>query len=466
VSALINFLTINIMPIQSINPATEEIFATFDELTDEELENKLSLGDKVFKEWRNTSFEHRAELMINAAEILKKNSRKYGEIISKEMGKPIGAAVAEVEKCAWVCEYYAENAEKILKEDVVESAASLSYVRFDPLGIVLAVMPWNYPFWQVFRFIAPTIMAGNAGVLKHASNVPQSALAIEEVMIEAGFPAGLFQTLLIGSSKVERVIRDERVKAATLTGSEFAGSQVAKVAGEEIMPTLLELGGSDPYIVLEDADITASCEIATKSRLQNAGQSCIAAKRFIVMESVAEEFLKKFKIRFESQIVGDPMDENTAVGPLASKSIFDEVEKQVNKSVEMGATIVTGGKRVGEKGYFYAPTIISNVKKGIPVYDEEVFGPVATFIVVKSDEEAIEVANSSPLGLGASIHTKDIERAKKMATQIESGSVFINSMVSSDPRLPFGGVKKSGYGRELSSYGIKAFVNIKTVWIK
>ncbi len=454
------------MPIASTNPATGETVKTFDELTPEQIEAKIAQAQSTFETWKDTSYDERRKLMLNLAQHLKDNARKYAEYAAIEMGKPINAGIAEVEKCAWVCEYYAENIEEILKKEVIETDASESYVQFDPIGIVVAVMPWNYPYWQAFRFIAPAAMAGNVGLLKHASNVPQCAEAMEEMFDAAGFPKGVFQNMLIGSSKVEVVLRDDRVKAATLTGSEYAGSQVAKVCGEEIKKTVLELGGSDPFIVLSDAEITAACDMASTGRFQNSGQSCIAAKRFIVMEDVLDEFVEKYKAKYESFVVGDPMDENTNFGPLVNEKAVAEVERQVNESVEKGAEIVAGGKRWGDKGAFYEPTIVKGVKKGMPLYDEETFGPAAAIIAVKSEEEAIEVANDTEFGLGASIHTQDTEKAKAMAKKIDAGAVFINSFVKSDPRLPFGGEKKSGIGRELSHYGIKEFCNIKTVWVK
>lgn len=454
------------MAIETLNPATEEVVKTFEELSNEQIEQKLAKAQSTFESWRTTSFDERAKLMNNLAKILKDEAREIGEIMTLEMGKPITQAIAESEKCAWVCEYYAENAEKFLANEKVETDAGESYVKFDPIGIVLAVMPWNFPFWQVIRFAAPTVMAGNVGILKHASNVPQNAVKIEEIFLQAGFPEGVFQNLHISSKKVEGIIRDPRIKAVTLTGSEYAGTQVAKVAGEEVKKTVLELGGSDPFIVLEDADIPNTCEIATTARNINNGQSCIAAKRFIVVEEVADKFTKLFVEKFEAMKIGDPMEEDTAIGPVATKQGLEDLEKQIKESVEKGAKILTGGKRVGDKGYFLQPTILGDVKPDMPAYSEEFFGPVASVIVVKDEAEAIQVANSTTFGLGASIWTEDIERAKKMIPQIDSGAVFVNGMVKSDPRLPFGGEKRSGYGRELSHYGIKEFVNIKSVWIK
>lgn len=454
------------MPIQTLNPATEEVLKTFDELTDDQIEQKLTKAQATFKSWRNTSFSERAEKMNKLARILKDDAKEIGKIMTIEMGKPITQGIAESEKCAWVCEFYAENAEKFLAHEKIETDAGESYIEFDPIGAVLAIMPWNFPFWQVLRFAVPTVMAGNVGILKHASNVPQSSAKIEEIFLQAGFPEGVFQNLHIGSKKVEAIIRDPRIKAVTLTGSEYAGTQVAKVAGEEVKKTVLELGGSDPFIVLEDADIPNTCEIAATSRMISNGQSCIAAKRFIIVESVADEFTKIFVEKFEAMKVGDPLDPDTAVGPVVNKESLEELERQIKESVDKGANILTGGKRIGGKGYFLQPTILGDVKPGMPAYSEEFFGPVASVIVVKDEAEAIKVANATTFGLGASIWTQDIERAKKIVPQIDSGAVFVNGMVKSDPRMPFGGEKRSGYGRELSHYGIKEFVNIKSVWIK
>ncbi len=452
---------------KSINPANLELIAEIDELTSEQIEQKLTEAQATYDSWKFVSYAERAKLMKKAAEELRTNKAKYAKIITNEVGKTLSASEAEIEKSALACDYYAENAEEFLGPETIPTDATESFVRHDPIGIVLAVMPWNFPFWQVFRFAAPALMAGNVGVLKHASNVQLSAQAIEDIFTAAGFPKGAFVNLAIGSGKVEAIIRDERVKAVTLTGSEYAGSQVAKTAGEEIKKTVLELGGSDPFIVLEDADVSAAATSAVSARMQfNAGQSCIAAKRFIVHESVATEFTEKLKKEVEKLVVGDPTDPKTDVGPLTNSQMVEDIEKQINKSVELGATVVTGGKRGNPQGYYYLPTVITNVTADMPVYHEETFGPALPVIVVEDEEEAIAIANSSIYGLGATIFSANIERAKNIASQIESGSVFINHQVKSDPRLPFGGVKKSGYGRELSSHGIKEFVNTKTVWIK
>ncbi len=454
------------MAIQTVNPSTGKVVKTFEEFSPEQVSKIIDDVQQSFLKWKNTSFEERSVLMFNAAALLRKKKNEYAEILTLEMGKPITQAIAEVEKCAWVCEYYAGNARKILSEEIIETDAAESYVRFDPLGIVLAVMPWNFPFWQVFRFAAPALMAGNAGLLKHASNVPMSALAIEEIFSDAGFPKNIFRTLLIGSSLVEDVINNKYVKAVTLTGSEPAGKKVAETAGKVLKKTVMELGGSDPFVVLEDADIESAAKTAVTARIINNGQSCIAAKRFIVVEKVYDEFKNKFVELMNAVKVGNPMKNETEVGPITREDLLAELEIQIQKSVEKGAEILCGGKRIARDGYFLEPTIIANVLPGMPAYDDEIFGPVASLIKAKDEVDAIRIANDSSFGLGSSLWTKDLEHAKELAEVIESGSVFINGMVKSDPRLPFGGIKNSGYGRELSNYGIKEFVNIKTVWIK
>jgi len=454
------------MPIQSQNPATGEVVQTFEELSDDAVKNKIAIAQTTFETWRDVPLSEKKAKMKKLAEHLRAEARTYGELATIEMGKPITQAIAEVEKSALLCDWYADNTEEILKPEMVETDAQKSYVSFEPLGIVLAVMPWNYPYWQALRFIVPAAMAGNVGLLKHASNVPQCAAALETMFAKAGFPEGVFQNLHIGSKKVEPIIRDPRVKAVTLTGSEWAGRKVAEAAGDEIKPVVLELGGSDPFIVLDDAEIEIACEVGAMARLQNNGQSCIAAKRFIVVESRVDEFIEKYVKTYQSLVVGDPMNEATQVGPMVNESGLKEIEEQVNESVKKGATILTGGKQKDEQGYYFEPTILGNVQKGMPAYDQEMFGPVAAIISVKDEEEAIRVANDSPFGLGASLWTKDLEKAEKLARRIESGAVFINSMTKSDPRLPFGGIKKSGIGRELSHYGMKEFLNAKTVYIK
>ncbi|MGH7764357.1 MAG: NAD-dependent succinate-semialdehyde dehydrogenase, partial [Candidatus Dormibacteraceae bacterium] len=382
-----------------------------------------------------------------------------------EMGKPIVEAEAEIEKCAWTATWIADNASRLLADEPVESTATQSYVRFQPLGVVLAVMPWNFPFWQAFRAALPALSAGNVMLLKHSSNVPQSALAIEEVFREAGVPEGVFQTLLVGSSAVDRIVGDHRVAAVTLTGSDKAGALVATSAGKALKKAVLELGGSDPFIVLADADINAAATVACRARNQNNGQSCIAAKRFIVEESVAGEFEERFASAVAALKVGNPMDRGNQVGPLAREDLVLDIERQVNESLRLGARALTGGKRISGEGYFFQPTVLANVRPGMPAYHEETFGPVAAVIRVKDADDALRVANDSEFGLGSAIWTGNVERAKKLAERVEAGQVFINGMVASDARLPFGGVKRSGYGRELSEYGIKEFTNIQTIWV-
>jgi succinate-semialdehyde dehydrogenase/glutarate-semialdehyde dehydrogenase len=450
---------------KAINPANGEIIKEYAEHSAPEVNEIIKSADQEFQKWKSVSFKERGKLMHNAAAVLRRNVDKYARLISMEMGKIISESRAEVEKCAWVCDYYADNAEQFLSDELIESDAGKSFVSFVPLGVILAVMPWNFPFWQVFRFAAPTLMAGNAAVLKHASNVPGSALAIEEVFREAGFNESLFRTLLIPANNVEQVIRNNRVKAVTLTGSEYAGSQVASIAGSEIKKTVLELGGSDPFIVLDDADIQACVSTAVLARMLNAGQSCIAAKRFIVVESRLKEFEEQKTSIMKSLKVGDPLAEDTNVGPLARMDLLEELHEQVRKSIKMGAKLLTGGGKIAGVGAFYKPTVLSNVKKGMPVYDQETFGPVSAIIAVKDTEEAIAVANDSEFGLGGSLWSRNLKTAEAVARRIESGAIFVNGMTKSDPRLPFGGVKKSGYGRELSHYGIKEFVNIKSIWI-
>lgn len=453
------------MLIQSINPSTGKIEKIFNEYSQKEVLNIVDDADDAFKNWKETAFVQRSELMKNTANILRKKKNELGKILTLEMGKPITQAISEVEKCAWVCDYYADNAEHFLTKEIISTDAAESYIQFDPLGVILAVMPWNFPFWQVFRFAVPSLMAGNTCILKHASNVPMCALTIEKIFEEAEFPKNVFRTILINSSKVEELINHPKIKAVSLTGSEFAGRQVAQNCGKVLKKTVMELGGSDPFIVLEDADIDAATKTAVSARLINNGQSCIAAKRFIVVEKIYEEFEKKFVDLMMKVKVGDPLIQTTELGPIAREDLLNDLETQVKQSLEKGAVVLCGGKRIKREGFFFEPTILSNVKKGMPAYEEEIFGPVASLIKVKDEKEAIAAANDSKFGLGASLWTTNIEKAKYLANKIESGSVFINGMVKSDPRLPFGGIKNSGYGRELSHYGIKEFVNIKTVWI-
>ena len=454
------------MPMESINPATNEKLKTFETLSLKEAKKEVKKADEAYRRWRVLSFTERSQFMKKAAGVLRAKKEEFAKLMVLEMGKPIREAMAETEKCVWACEFYAENAEKFLQEEYVETDASKSYVRFDPLGVILAVMPWNFPFWQVFRFAAPSLMAGNTAVLKHASNVPQCALAVESVFQEAGFPDHVFKTLLIDSKTALKLVAMTEIKAVTLTGSEKAGKQLASQAGKHLKKCVLELGGSDPFIVLEDADLDLAAKNAVASRMLNNGQSCIAAKRFIVHEAIADAFTKKFKEELEKLNVGNPMEKDTNVGPLARMDLRDALADQVKRAVAKGAEVITGGNAIDGNGCFYHPTILSNIKQGNPVFDEETFGPVAAIIHFKEDKWAIKLANKSRYGLGASIWTKDTEKAEQFAKAIESGAVFINGFVKSDPRLPFGGIKQSGYGRELSSYGIKEFVNIKTVWIK
>ncbi len=453
------------MAIESINPATGELLRRFEEYTPQEVERIVAQVFAAFASWRETSFAQRAELVRRAGALLRERKAQYGRLITLEMGKPIAEAEAEVEKCAWNCDFYAENAERLLAEEHVATNAAESYVEFEPLGPVLAVMPWNFPFWQVLRFAAPALMAGNTALLKHASNVPQCALAIEEVFRDAGFPQGCFRTLLIPGGAVDAVIADRRVRAVTLTGSDDTGTKVAAAAGRNLKKTVLELGGSDPFIVLADADLDAAASTAARARFQNTGQSCIAAKRFIVEQAVAAPFLDRFRAEVERMVVGDPLDRATQIGPMARDDLRDDLDRQVRASVAQGAEVVLGGRRREGRGWFYEPTILSGVTPEMPAFREETFGPVAAVIVASDAEQAIALANDSEFGLGAALWTRDLERARRLARRIESGSVFINGMVASDPRLPFGGVKRSGYGRELSSFGIREFTNVQSVWI-
>ena len=454
------------MGIATVNPATEETLKTFEPLTNEEIEAKLTQAEASFKQYRRTEMAQRSHWLEQAAAILERDQVKLGNIITTEMGKPIKSAIAEVKKCAWVCRFYAEQAADFLADVVASTDAAHSFVRYQPLGAILAVMPWNFPFWQVFRFAAPTLMAGNVGILKHASNVPQCALAIEAIFAEAGFPEGVFQTFLVGSEAIAAIIADHRVKAATLTGSEPAGASLAAAAGKQIKKTVLELGGSDPFIVLASADLEAAVNTAVTARMQNNGQSCIAAKRFIVVETVADEFEQRLLAKYKNLKVGDPTEESTDVGPLATPSILADLDQQVQKTVSMGAKALIGGKPLDCPGHFYPPTILSQIPPGTPADQEEFFGPVALLFRVANLDEAIELANSTPFGLGASAWTNNAQERDRLIDELEAGAVFINELVKSDPRLPFGGIKRSGYGRELGIDGIHEFVNIKTVWVK
>jgi succinate-semialdehyde dehydrogenase / glutarate-semialdehyde dehydrogenase len=452
------------MPIATVNPATGQTIRTFEPLTAAQLEAKLQCAADAYRRHRRTSFAERTKLMLRAAEILESEKEAFGRIMVTEMGKTLKAAMEEAAKSAWGCRYYAENAERFLADEPVQTSASRSVVTYQPIGPVLAIMPWNFPFWQVFRFAAPALMAGNVGLLKHASNVPQCALAIEEIFRRAGFPEGVFQTLLIETDQVKTVIEDRRVAAVTLTGSNTAGSQVASTAGKAIKKTVLELGGSDPFIVMPGADLDAAVQTAVKARVVNNGQSCIAAKRFIVAEAAADEFERRFVAGMEALVVGDPMDPGTDVGPLATESQLRTIAGQVEQSVRAGARILTGGRQLDRPGWYYAPTVLSGVTPDSPAYYEEVFGPVALLFRVRGIDDAIRLANDSPFGLGASAWTRNPAEGTRFASELEAGMVFINAMVASDPRVPFGGVKESGYGRELSPYGIREFVNVKTIW--
>ena len=454
------------MAIATINPTTGEVVKTFETLTAEQIEQKLQLAVKAFRAHRKTSFADRAAKMVRAAEILEKEKDDCARLMTLEMGKPLKAAVAEAVKCTTACRYYAENAEKFLADEIVETGAKRSFIRYLPIGPILAVMPWNFPFWQVFRFAVPALMAGNVGLLKHASNVPQCALKIEDIFRRAGFAEGVFQTLLIGSGPVDGILNDPRVAAATLTGSEQAGIQVGVSAAKRIKKVVLELGGSDPFIVMPSADLDAAVATAVDARIQNNGQSCIAAKRFIVDEKIADEFESKFVKRMESLRIGDPFDENTQLGPLANAEAVKSLDADVQKTVAAGARLLTGGHPLKRPGNFYAATVLDNVPKDSPAYKEEFFGPVASIFRAKDIDQAIQIANDSRFGLGASAWTKDPAETERFVNELDAGMVFLNKMVASDPRIPFGGVKQSGHGRELGVHGIREFVNIKTVWIQ
>ena len=451
--------------LKSIDPATGRVLATFPEADEAAIDTALGRAWSSRHGWRDAGVGTRAALLRSVAGVLRADKARYAALLTSEMGKPIVEAEAEVEKCAWTANWFAENAERLLADEPVESTATESYVRFQPLGVILAVMPWNFPFWQAFRAGLPALAAGNAMVLKHSSNVPQSALAIEDVFREAGVPDGVFQTLLIGSGAVARIIGDDRVAGVTLTGSEAAGRLVAEAAGRNLKKSVLELGGSDPFVVLADADIDTAATVACRARNQNNGQSCIAAKRFIVEEAVADDFEQRFIAAVAALKVGNPMDRGNQVGPLAREDLVEDLERQVDESVRLGARAVIGGSRIKSDGYYFEPTVLTNVRPGMPAYHEETFGPVAAVIRVHDAEDALRVANDTDFGLGSNIWTSDVGRGKRLAERVEAGLVFINGMVASDARLPFGGVKRSGYGRELSEYGIKEFTNIQTVWV-
>jgi len=451
--------------IVSLNPATEEVLASFEPFTPDQVAAAVADADRAFQAWRGRPVAERGRSMRRLAELLRERADRYAGLITQEMGKPIAEARAEIEKCAVGCDHYAEHAMEYLADEPVKTNARRSLVAFEPLGVILAVMPWNFPFWQVVRFGAPAFMAGNAAVLKHASNVPQCALAIEEAVRDAGFPEGLLRTVLVAGGAIEPLIDDPRIRAVTLTGSSDTGSRIAERAGRALKKTVLELGGSDPFIVLRDADLDAAAKIAARARNQNTGQSCIAAKRFIAERPIAEDFERRFAKAVEDLVVGDPTDPKTQIGPLARRDLVDNLERQVDESVRMGARVLTGGERIPGRGFFYRPTVLVDVTDDMPVFKEETFGPVAAVVRVRDADEAVRVANDSQYGLGANVWTRDTALGESLARRIESGSVFINGMVASDPRLPFGGVKRSGYGRELSTFGIREFTNIQTIWI-
>ena len=453
------------MTMETINPSNGEILENYDSHSDSELDEMLTDSAQTASQWRERSFDERAGCLNNVAEILRQEKEQHAELMAREMGKPLDQGEAEAEKCAWVCEYYADKAEEFLQDEKRPSDADRSYVHYQPLGPVLAIMPWNYPMWQVYRFAAPALMAGNVGLLKHAENVSGTALKIEEIFEQAGLPEGAFHTLLIDHDQTATVIEDDRVKAVTLTGSNRAGQIVASQAGEQIKKTVMELGGSDPYVVLEDADLEQAADVCVTSRLLNSGQSCIAAKRFVVHDEIYDEFLERFRAKMEAKSTGDPF-EGVDVGPQAREDLRDELHEQVQDSAEQGADLILGGEMPDRPGAFYPPTILSNAPRDSRAFCEELFGPVATVIRAGSESDAIEIANDSKFGLGAAVFTSDLERGERIAAEeLEAGCAFVNHYVKSDPRLPFGGIKKSGYGRELSSEGIREFVNTKTVCV-
>ena len=451
----------------SINPATGETIAEYPETSPAEMRAALRVADKAWLRWRTTSFEERARLLSATARLLRERADRYGRLMAAEMGKPIAGGRAEAEKCATACDYYAEHGARFLADEMIDTDASRSYVHYEPLGTVLAIMPWNFPFWQVLRFAAPTLMAGNVAILKHAANVPGCAIAIEELLRDAGFPPGVFQNLLVDHVQLRSVIRHKGVAAVTLTGSTRAGRAVGKLAGERLKKTVLELGGSDPYIILEDADLDAAVEACVTSRLINSGQSCIAAKRFIVVDKVRAEFEQRFVARMAKAAMGDPLDEANAIGPLARRDLRDALHAQVEQSVSRGARVLLGGSVPAGPGAFYPPTVLTDVAKGMAAHDEELFGPVAAIIPARNEKAAIRIANASVFGLGAAVFTRDVARGERIAaTELQAGSCFVNAFVRSDARLPFGGLKESGHGRELSRQGIMEFVNVKTVYVR
>jgi succinate-semialdehyde dehydrogenase / glutarate-semialdehyde dehydrogenase len=453
------------MAIASINPATRQLVKAFEPLSDSHIEERLERAASAFREYRKVPFVERARMMLRAAEILETEKESHARLMTGEMGKTFRSAVDEAAKCAWACRYYAENAERFLADEAVETGVKRSYIRYQPLGPILAVMPWNFPFWQVIRFAAPALMAGNVGLLKHASNVPQCALRLEEIFDRAGFPPGVFQTLLVSSKQVDAILADPRIVAATLTGSERAGIEVGTGAAKRIKKVVLELGGSDPFIVMPSANLDEAVSTGVKARIINNGQSCIAAKRFIIAEPIAGEFETKFVRGMEALKIGDPFDESTELGPLATSQGVEDLDREVQETVAAGARVLTGGKRLERPGNFYAPTVLTNIPKNAPARQEELFGPVASLLRAKNAQDAIRIANESRFGLGASAWTNDAGERDQLINELEAGMVFINRMVASDPRLPFGGVKQSGYGRELGQFGIREFTNVKSVSI-
>lgn len=449
----------------SINPATEEIIRTFEPIDDSKLTDIIDTARRAFIEWRFKSINVRSDLLLKMSSLLKTNMGKFSELITLETGKPVNQSISEIEKCARLCEYYAENVEEFLKAEYIKTDAGESYIQYDPLGVILGIMPWNFPFWQVFRFAVPAIAGGNTVIIKHAPNVTMTAIQIENLFRESGFPEGIFQILLVDVDRIPKIISHQYVKGVSVTASERTGSIVASHAGKEIKKTVLELGGSDPFIILEDADINKACESGAASRLINSGQTCISAKRFIIAESLYTDFIDKFISVIQNKKMGNPMDKDTSIGPLARLDILETLYRQVDESVNKGARIIFHGENEQDKGYYFAPIILNNISRNMPIYNEETFGPVCAVIKVKDADEAVNIANDTRFGLGASIWTADINRAKKLAFSINAGQVSINGIVKSDPRLPFGGIEKSGYGRELSYCGCREFLNIKTIWI-
>ncbi|MGJ8744980.1 NAD-dependent succinate-semialdehyde dehydrogenase [Polaribacter sp.] len=449
----------------SINPATEEEIASYERISDKSAKEKAAKANEVYQTWKKTNFKERSKLMHKLAVIFDENNEKYAQLATQEMGKTIAQSRSEIAKCALICRYYADHIEELLADKIIQTEASKSYVVFQPLGVTLAIMPWNFPFYQVIRFAAPAIMTGNTSVIKHASNVQGCAFALENAFTEAGFPQGVFTNLNVSSSQIKNIIENKNIVAVTLTGSEPAGRSVAKIAGENLKKTVLELGGSDAYIILEDVDLEKATDVATFGRLQNNGQTCIAAKRFIVLEEIYDDFLKLFSKKMKAAKMGNPTKEDVYYGPMARIDLRNEIHQQVKKTIQQGGTLILGGKIPDRKGAYYPATILTDLKPGMTAFDEELFGPVASVIKAKDEKEAIELANKSNFGLGSGVLTSDTKRGEKIALQLEAGNSFVNKLVTSDPRLPFGGIKNSGYGRELSSYGIKEFVNTKSIWI-